>query len=172
MMDNTLGMSYEIRWARENEWAPAMQMVWRTFLEYDGKDYSEEGIKNFFDFITDNELYASFLKGEYQMMVALDKGRIIGAGSLRNRNHLSLLFVDGTYHRMGIGSAILIRLCDYLEQEMGERYMSLKAAPYAVNFYRKLGFQTVRPEEEISGIRVTTMVKMLKAATAADCEEL
>lgn len=161
MMENTMGMSYEIRWARESEWAPAMQMIWRTFLRYDGKDYTEEGIKNFFDFITDNELYAAFLRGEYQMMVALVEGRIIGAGSLRNKNHLSLLFVDGAYHRKGIGSTILIRLCNYLEQEMGERYMSLKAAPYAVDFYRKLGFQTVRPEEEISGIRVTTMIKML-----------
>lgn len=161
MMDNTLGMSYEIRWARESEWAPAMQMIWRTFLRYDGKDYTEEGIKNFFDFITDNDLYEAFLRGEYQMMVALIEGRIIGAGSLRNKNHLSLLFVDGAYHRKGIGSTILMRLCNYLEQEMGERYMSLKAAPYAVDFYRKLGFQTVRPEEEISGIRVTTMIKML-----------
>lgn len=160
-MGNTLGKPYEIRWARESEWASAMKMIWRTFLEYDGKDYTEEGIRNFFDFITDNELYTSFLRGEYQMMVALADGRIVGAGSLRSRNHLSLLFVDGAYHRMGIGSAIMMRLCDYLEQEMGERYISLRAAPYAVGFYRKLGFRTVKPEEEISGIRVTAMVKML-----------
>lgn len=160
-MDNVMVKPYEIRWARESEWAPAMKMIWRTFLEYDGKDYTEEGIRNFFDFITDNELYTAFLRGEYQMMVALVEGRVIGAGSIRNRNHLSLLFVDGAYHRMGIGKAILIRLFDYLEREMGERYMSLKAAPYAVDFYRKLGFRTVKPEEEISGIRVTTMIKML-----------
>lgn len=154
------GMSCEIRWARDNEWAPAMQMIWRTFLKYDGKDYTEEGIKNFFDFITDDDLHVAFLKGEYQMMVALTGGEVIGAGSIRNRNHLSLLFVDGTYHRMGIGSAILIRLCDYLQHEAGERYMTLKAAPYAVDFYRKLGFHVVKPEEEHSGIRVTSMVKI------------
>lgn len=161
MMEKAVRMSYEIRWARECEWAPAMNMIWRTFLEYDGKDYTQEGIKNFFDFITDSDLYTAFLRGEYQMMVALAQGRIIGVGSLRNKNHLSLLFVDGAYHHMGVGSAILIRLCDYLEREMGERYMSLKAAPYAVDFYRKLGFHIVRPEEEHSGIRVTSMIKVL-----------
>lgn len=161
IMEKTMGMPYEIRWARENEWAPAMNMIWRTFLQYDGKDYTQEGIRNFFDFITDEELHTAFLRGEYQMMVALEKGRIIGVGSLRNRNHLSLLFVDGAYHRMGVGSTILIRLCNYLEQEMGERYMSLKAAPYAVEFYRKQGFRIVRPEEEYSGIRVTSMIKVL-----------
>lgn len=161
MMEKAVSMSYEIRWARESEWSPAMNMIWRTFLEYDGKDYTQEGIKNFFDFITDNDLYTAFLRGEYQMMVALTQGRIIGVGSLRNKNHLSLLFVDGAYHHMGVGSAILIRLCDYLEREMGERYMSLKAAPYAVDFYRKLGFRIVRPEEEHAGIRVTSMIKVL-----------
>lgn len=160
-MEKSEGMSYEIRWARESEWAPAMKMIWRTFLQYDGKDYTQEGIRSFFDFITDEDLHTAFLRGEYQMMVALAEDRIIGAGSLRNRNHLSLLFVDGAYHHMGVGSTILIRLCDYLEREMGERYMSLKAAPYAVDFYRKHGFRTVRPEEEHSGIRVTAMVKVL-----------
>ena len=152
--------SYEIRWARESEWSSSMKMIWRTFLEYDGKDYTQEGIRSFFEFITDDDLYVSFLKGKYQMMVALADGEVIGAGSIRSRNHLSLLFVDGAYHRRGVGSAIMARLFDYLEREAGERYMSLKAAPYAVDFYRKLGFTTVRPEEEYSGIRVTSMVKV------------
>ena len=151
---------YEVRWARESEWTPAMRMIWRTFLEYDGKDYTEEGIRNFFEFITDDDLYVSFLKGEYQMMVALAEGKVIGAGSVRNRNHLSLLFVDGDYQHMGVGSAILIGLCDYLQREVGERYISLKAAPYAVDFYKKLGFYVVRPEEEYAGIRVTSMIKV------------
>ncbi len=151
---------FSVRWAREDEWAPAMQMIWRTFLQFEGKDYKEEGIKNFFDFITDDNLYVAFLKGEYQMMVALDGEQVIGAGSIRNRNHLSLLFVDENYHHMGIGRNILDSLCTYLREEAGERYMSLQAAPYAVNFYRKLGFRAVGPEQEISGIRVTAMEKI------------
>lgn len=160
MRDGQKGLCYEVRWARTSEWAPAMKMIWRTFLEYDGKDYTQEGIRNFFDFITDDDLYVSFLKGDYQMMVALIEGEIIGAGSIRSGNHLSLLFVDGAYHRRGVGRTIMTRLCDYLRQEAGEHYMSLKAAPYAVDFYRKLGFHTVKPEEEYSGIRVTSMVKV------------
>lgn len=152
---------YKIRWARENEWSPAMTLVWKTFLQYEGRDYTREGIKNFFDFITDDDLYISFLKGEYQMMVALAGGEIIGAGTIRNGNHLSLLFVDERYHRMGVGSAILDGLCDYLKREAGQRSMSLQAAPYAVEFYRKQGFVQVRPEMEFSGIRVTAMEKYL-----------
>lgn len=150
-------ISYEIRWARTEEWAPAMKMIWKTFMKFEGKDYTEEGIRNFFDFITDDELYKAFLMGNYQMMVALHEGRVVGAGSIRNGNHLSLLFVDEEYHHKGIGASLIRHLCEYLETEAGERYMSLKAAPYAVNFYRKLGFRDVAPEEEYSGIRVTPM---------------
>lgn len=151
---------FEIRWAHENEWSPAMQMIWKTFLKYEGNDYSPEGIRNFFDFITDDDLYASFLRGEYQMMVALVSGEVIGAGSLRNGNHLSLLFVDERFHHMGVGSSILSRLCDYLKTEAGERRMFLQASPYAVDFYRKQGFRQVKPEMEYSGIRVTAMEKL------------
>lgn len=152
--------AYEIRWAGQSEWVPAMKLIWRTFLEYDGKDYTQEGIRSFFEFITDDDLYRSFLKGDYQMMVALREGEIVGVGSVRNRNHLSLLFVDGAHHRKGVGSALLNCLCDYLKKEAGERCMSLRAAPGAVEFYKKLGFRIVRPETEYAGIRVTAMVKV------------
>ncbi|MGN0402424.1 MAG: GNAT family N-acetyltransferase [Acetatifactor sp.] len=151
---------YEIRWAKKEEWSPAMKMIWRTFLKFEGNDYTREGIRNFFKFITDEDLFQAFLKGEYLMLVALDRGRVIGAGSIRNKNHLSLLFVDEEYHRRGVGREIMTRLCRYLKEEAGERYMTLKAAPYAVNFYKKLGFMAVRPEEEYSGIRVTSMEKV------------
>ena len=137
-----------------------MKMIWRTFLKYEGKEYTKEGIRNFFDFITDDELYTAFLKGSYQMMVAVDGNKIIGAVTIRNVNHLSLLFVDVDYHCRGVGRAIMDSLCRYLKEEAGERYMSLKAAPYAVDFYHRLGFRTVKPEEEYSGIRVTEMEKV------------
>lgn len=153
---------YEIRWAKVEEWIPAMDMVWRTFMKFEGNVYTEEGIRNFYEFITDTSLYQSFLKGEYQMMVAVSKGHVVGAASVRNRNHLSLLFVEEEYHHKGIGSALMYRLCDYLQTEEGERYMSLQAAPYAVEFYRKLGFTEVAPEEAFSGIRVTPMEKVFR----------
>lgn len=152
---------YEIRWANAEEWAPAMRMIWKTFLQYDSRDYTEEGVKNFFEFITDDDLYRSFLRGEYQMLVALDDDCVIGAASVRSHNHLSLLFVDERYHRQGIGRALMEQLGRYLKQEAGEKYMSLNAAPYAVNFYRKLGFRAIRPELVYSGIRITPMEKLL-----------
>ena len=153
---------YKIRWARVEEWEPMMKMVWRTFLRFEAKDYTDEGIHNFLDFITDEKLFHSFLRGDYQVMVATDDNRVVGMASVRNRNHLSLLFVDEPYHRRGIGRELLNRFCEYLEKEEGEPYMSVKAAPYAVKFYQKLGFRAVSPEEQVGGIRVTSMEKHFK----------
>ncbi len=152
---------YEVRWAGPEEWTPAMNMIWKTFLKFEGNVYSPEGIRNFLDFITDEELLKAFLMGKYLLMVALDKGKIIGAASVRDGNHLSLLFVDEQYHRQGVGRALLEKLCKYLKTEQGESCMSLKAAPFAVGFYEKLGFEATGPEEHYAGIQVTPMEKFL-----------
>lgn len=152
---------YEIRWAKVEDWGPAMKMIWKTFLKFEAADYTEEGIRNFMDFISDDQLYHHFLQGQYQMMVALDGERIIGAASVRNGNHLSLLFVDEAYHRRGVGRALMSRFCAYLKEEAGETVMTLTSAPYAVQFYQRIGFTIVSPEEEVAGIRVTAMEKCL-----------
>lgn len=151
---------YTIRWALPEDWEPAMEMVWRTFLKFEGKDYSQEGIDNFDTFIHDGTLRKMFLSGRYQVMLALDGSLVVGLASVRSGNHLSLLFVDERYHRQGIGRTLMKGLCRYLETEAGEHSMTLTAAPYAVGFYKKLGFYAVRPEEQISGIRVTSMGKI------------
>jgi GNAT superfamily N-acetyltransferase len=152
---------YDYRWARPEEWKPAMMMVWKTFLRFESKDYSQEGIKEFFEFITDDDIYKAFLQGTYRMMVALDEDRIIGVGTIRNMNILSLLFVDEEYHRQGVGSVLLELLGDYVKEKNGEFIFHVKAAPYAVEFYKSLGFRATAAEQEKAGIRVTPMEKVL-----------
>lgn len=152
---------YAIRWAYGVDYDKIMQMVWETFLKFEGKDYTEEGIKNFQDFIFSDTLYQSFVAGAYQIMIALDRDRIVGMASVRNRHHLSLLFVQEDYHKQGIGSALITCFCNYLQQELGEKEMTVWAAPYALEFYKKLGFDVVVPEQMVDGIRITTMRKAI-----------
>lgn len=45
---------YEIRWAEDKDWIPAMHMIWKTFLKYEAVDYTEEGIRNFHEFLRMN----------------------------------------------------------------------------------------------------------------------
>ena len=158
LIENT---PYDFRWAAESDWKPAMMMVWNTFMKFESPDYSQQGIKEFFEFITDDDIYKAFLKGSYRMMVATDGDRIIGVGSLRNMNILSLLFVDEEYHRQGVGSILLELLGDYVKEKKGETLFKVNAAPYAVKFYEKLGFAATGSEQEKCGIRITPMEKVL-----------
>lgn len=153
---------YEIRWAHAEEWEPAMQLAWRTFMRFEARDYTLEGIRNFKDFINGRELYRSFVKGKYQMMVALDRKKIVGMISVRNENFISLLFVDEKYHYRGIGKEMLLSMCRYLKEEMGESCLTVRAAPYAIGFYHKLGFCDTSFEQEVAGIRATPMKLVLE----------
>lgn len=149
--------SYQIRSAYRDEWEDAMALAWKTFLRFEADVYSEEGVQNFENFITDSTLHRMFVMGAYQMFVALDQGRIIGMITLRDRNHISLLFVDEQYHRQGVGRALMNYLTDYMAGEMGIRRVTVNASPYGVGFYHKLGFQDLRAEEQRDGIIYTPM---------------
>ena len=85
---------YEIRSAYREEWEDAMSLAWRTFMKFEADVYSPEGVKNFENFITDSTLYRMFVMGAYQMFVALDGKKLVGLLTLRDRVHISLLFVD------------------------------------------------------------------------------
>ncbi len=150
-------MSYQIRSAYRDEWEEAMALAWKTFQRFEADVYGYVGTRNFEDFITDPVLHRMFIMGSYQMFVALDSSRIVGMITLRGSTHVSLLFVDEEYHRQGIGRALVEYLENYLATEVGVRRLTVNASPYGVEFYHKLGFTDVRPEEQKDGIIYTPM---------------
>ena len=154
--------NYEFRMALEKDWEPAMKLAWETFLVFEAEEYSQEGIESFRDFISDQWLKKMFLQGQYQMIVALDKGKLIGFITVRNEHHISLLFVDKEYHRKGIGKTLIQMLGEDLITEVGVDYMTVDSAPYAIEFYHKLGFWDLAPVQHKQGIIYTSMKKNLK----------
>ena len=149
--------SYEVRFLDREEWEDAMGLSWKTFLEFEGDVYSPEGIRNFEDFITDSGLKRLFLMGAYQVMAAYEGSKIIGIISLRNENHISLLFVDRNYHKRGIGRALVLAMAEYARAEMGQKKLTVNASPYGVEFYHRLGFTDTEPEKQQNGIIITPM---------------
>lgn len=149
--------SYEVRFIGQNEWDDAMALAWKTFLKFEAADYSEEGIANFKDFITDTNLKRMFDRGMYQVMGAYDGERMVGMIALRNESHISLLFVDKEYHYRGIGRSLIMAMDDYVKQELGKTAVSVNASPYAVGFYHKIGFRDAGLQTHCSGIIYTPM---------------
>lgn len=149
--------AYQIRSAYRGEWQDAMALAWKTFLRFEADVYSPEGVKNFENFITDSTLHRMFVMGVYQLFVAVENGKIVGMATLRELSHISLLFVEETHHRQGIGSGLIGYLADYLRTEVGASRMTVNSSPYGVGFYHKVGFRDIRPEEMKDGIIYTPM---------------
>lgn len=127
-----------------------LSLVWAVFLQYDAPDFSAQGIRAF---------RSSILDGAYinalDMWGAFVAGKLVGVIALRKSgDHIALLFVDGAYHRQGIGRALFETACRY---NAGQR-MTVNASPYAVKAYLKLGFMPVAAEQHADGIRYTPMV--------------
>lgn len=156
-----MGAESEIQIRRANiyDWDEAVALAWKTFLKFEAKDYGQEGIDSFREFLSDGLLRRMFLTGEYPMFIALDGAKQTGMISLRNKRHISLLFVEEGYHHQGIGRMLIKSMEDYVRKEYQERKITVNAAPYAVGFYHHIGFEDVAPQLKKDGILYTPMEK-------------
>lgn len=148
-----------IRKAEMADWEETMAMVWKTFMKFEASDYGVEGVDNFRRFILDPMLRRMFLLGTYHMFVATHLGKIVGMVSLRDKNHISLLFVDEAYHKKGIGRRLIDTIGAFSKEEYGKEEITVNAAPYGFGFYRKVGFCSVSPLLTNGGIKYTSMKK-------------
>lgn len=159
-------MDYSVEWASEKDWKPAMKLVWRVFLNNQGKETSQKGLQQFMGFLSSEKLHRMFDDGKYPMLVAKQYNakpwpiyELLGVCTLRDDNLLSLLFVDDEIQSNGIGSALLNELCAYLRKK-GEDSLWVNAAPGAVDFYLKHGFERLE-KDRLGDIDVVNMVKHL-----------
>lgn len=151
-------MNTIIRYIDKTEWEEAMALAWRTFQRFDAIDYTKEGEDSFLNFISDQGLYRMFCNGDYKVFAAYQEGNMIGIISLRKRTHISLLFVDEKYHGKGIGTELVDHVAKFVRDELKLSFLTVNAAPAAVEFYRKIGFEDAGTELINDGIKYTPMV--------------
>ncbi len=155
-MDTAGHKEYLVRALERAEWDSAIQLAWTTFLQFEAPEYSKKGIQSFRDFIEDPKLKRMFIDGKYPTYGAFDKDRMVGMLGIRNENHISLLFVEDQYHKKGIGKALLLYAFRQA-RVFGIEGFTVNAAPYATEFYHKIGFEDVSQEVVADGIRFTPM---------------
>lgn len=126
----------------------AIKLIWEVFLEYEAPNYTEEGIEEFRRSINDQE-WVSKKKfyGYYQ------DNKLIGVIATNTINHISLLFVDGNYHKQGIGR----KLYNHIKELNNTGYFTVNSSIYGHDFYKRLGFIDLDSEQCIHGIRFFPM---------------
>lgn len=140
----------EIRELAQPEKDEALKLVLNVFMIYEAPDYIEEGIRNFTNYIGNREYTDSLI-----MYGAYDSNKIVGVIATRNEgNHIALFFVDGRYHRQGIGKQLFKAV---IENSTSDK-ITVNSSPYATEIYHHLGFADTNVEQLTDGMRYTPMV--------------
>ena len=140
---------YPIRVLTEDETDDALALAWKVFTEYESPDYTPEGTEEFRKTL-ENEAYLAGLR----YYGAFDKEKLIGLLAIRaGQRHICFFFVDGEYHRRGIGTKLFRRL----QEDFPGQKITLNSSPYGLPFYKALGFTATDSEQSVNGIRFTPM---------------
>lgn len=136
----------------------ALELVWEVFEEFEAPDYEEMGVQTFQHFIEFHSMRQKMESGEMKFWGCYQNSYLVGVIALRPGQHISLLFVRKRFHHLGIASR-LVRIVIAELKAMGPEVpmITVNSSPYAVGFYRAVGFRELGPEEKRDGIRYTPM---------------
>jgi len=137
--------------------APAMELIWKVFSEFEAPDYSNEGIKEFRAFIQPSHVSDKMKKDEFLLWGAFEHEKIVGVIAIKPPLHIALLFVDKRFHRRGIARKLLETVMNNEMIVHGHAYITVNSSPYAVEIYRCLGFEPTDTEQTVNGLRFIPM---------------
>ncbi|MEI5990669.1 GNAT family N-acetyltransferase [Enterococcus crotali] len=142
----------------ESELKEALALTKDVFQEFEAPDYSNEGIEHFNQFISFDTINQQIAKHELMIWAYFsDRTNLTGMIALRLPNHLSLLFVDKSFHRQGIARQLLETVITYCQTVHKVTELTVNSSPYAFNAYKHLGFIPTDDQQEIDGIIFTPM---------------
>jgi ribosomal protein S18 acetylase RimI-like enzyme len=138
---------------------PVSRLALRSFDEYVGPGYAEEGIREIHEIFSASAIRER--QGErHFILVAEADGAIVGMIEVRDNRHISMLFVDPDFLRRGIGRELLRRGIERARAGSGAgAEFTVHSSPYAVPVYRRLGFVATGEEQTVNGIRFVPMRK-------------
>ena len=140
----------------------ALDLVWETFMKYEAPGSGVMGIATFRHFVTYSNMVEKVNQGEMKFYGCYLNQYLIGVIALRTGQHISLLFVRGKFHHLGVATKLVeIVENEVLAQNPKIRAVTVNASPYAVGFYEKSGFVPLDKEQKANGIRFTPMRKMI-----------
>lgn len=136
----------------------ALSLVWEVFEKYEAPEYGEMGTRTFRHFIEYSNMVEKINQGEMTFWGCYLNNYMVGVIALRNGQHISLLFVREQYHHLGVARRLVRLAVDYVKAgEPKIRAVTVNSSPYAVGFYKKVGFQPLGLEQKADGIRFTPM---------------
>ncbi|MDP4183028.1 MAG: GNAT family N-acetyltransferase [Bacillota bacterium] len=148
----------EIRYISSDDIEKISELVWVVFSEFVAPGYSEEGVGTFKSFVQPEELKKSIDNGRFFILACFEEEKPMGTIAMRDNCHVSLLFVDKEYHGRGIARKLYeeaVRKCK--EENPGLDEVTVNSSPYAVEIYKRLGFEITGEQATQNGITFAPM---------------
>jgi GNAT superfamily N-acetyltransferase len=133
-------------------------LIKRVYDEFVAPDYTNEGNQFFYDFIRPEMMLERYSNKIDTIFTAKTNSQIIGVITLRNPDHISLLFVDKEFHGMGIARKLFNSVEEILIKD-NVREITVHASPYSLKIYERLGFEAESGMQEVNGIKYIPMKK-------------
>lgn len=140
--------SFIIRPLRDGEEIFICNLVVRTFNEFIAPEFTEEGVEEFFKYSNPRAFKKRTESGYFSMVSEID-GQLAGMIEIKENRHISMLYVDKSFHRNGIASELIRNSMDILANSSD---ITVNSSRYAVPFYEKLGFIQFEEEKTIYGV--------------------
>ena len=151
-----------LRTMNPGEEVEVSNLVARSFNEFIAPDFPDEGIEEFFGYSNPRALVKRS-EGNHFVLVAEAEGSIAGMIEIRERKHISMLFVDKAFHRRGIAKGLLTAALDRIESGgRAPKKVTVHSSRFAVPFYESLGFVRTEEEKIIHGVIHIPMALVLE----------
>lgn len=136
-------------------------LVLTVFNQFVGPGYSKAGQSVFGSYVEPDNIVKRLNNRSSFIIVALYHQEIVGTIEMKNGNHISLLFVHPEYQRLGIARKLILIAIQKASKVTSISEITVNSSPYAVDIYKKLGFQQLDQELEKDGIKYVPMKKYL-----------
>lgn len=156
-------MEFSLQDLSEADAAEASAVVKLSFDRFVAPDWSAAACAHFTSDSTPLALAAK-IKDAFHAAGARAAGRMVGFLMMRSPAKLNVLFVHPDFQRRGIGRALWERARIRVEAAQPQiQTVELNASPFAVPFYRSVGFVPISAEYSREGFRATHMACWLPA---------
>lgn len=140
----------------------ALTLSRRVFNRFQREDYGILGTIEFYRYTDYNSIKNKILYDDFIIFGFYLIDELIGIIAIRNRKHISLLFVDEAYQHIGVGRILVNYSRAYCQKNSIIRCLSVNSSMYAIEFYKRLGFSIknniIREKNGIKYIVMTCII--------------
>jgi GNAT superfamily N-acetyltransferase len=152
----------EIRRLRKSDIEEVVSLIDRTYRRFNGRESTPSATKRYaglYDLRRKRDNIEEKFLGATVCLVAVDGTEVVGV--LRCQEEwVRNLFVDGRYHRQGIGSR-LMEECERTCRRRGLQALKLNSTLFALPFYQVRGYKKMTGVQRREGLAYQPMKKSL-----------